>query len=163
MRARLWLFPFFGFMLLLVGCQAVRVAPGPAPVPVGFEPRVVVHVSGAGDFQSFIGAVPFSAFLRWQGNGTIEARLEATGVTIYADGDSTWVVTPVAGLEAEAEAAVEMGRIVIRRNGQPAGLAHPVVPPAPATVPPAPKPSEPVASTDEGPCDDGACKYQFTK
>lgn len=121
-------------LLSLASCQGVRVAPGPAPMPVGYEPRVVIHASGSGDFQSFVGAVPFSAFLKWSGNGTIEARLEATGVVIYASGDSTFVVTPVPGKEAEAEAAVSMGRVIIMRDGQRVGLSAPAAAVAPPSA-----------------------------
>ncbi len=119
--------------LALCACQGVRVAPGPAPAPVGYEPRVVVHVTGSGDFQSFVGAAPFSSFVHWSGTGTIEARLDATGVTIFASGDSSWVVTPVAGYEREAEAAVAMGRIVVFRNGVNVGLSTPA--PVPVSPP----------------------------
>ena len=159
------------FVLALSACSVARIQPGPAPTPVGFEPRAVVHVSGSGDFQSFVGAVPFSAFLRWSGNGTIEARLDATGVTIFASGDSTWVVTPVPGHEREAEAAIAMGRIVITRAGQRVGLSAPEPSPAPAvnagphTTPPPPPipeaPKDPPPCPPVSACVGGTCEIPF--
>lgn len=130
----------------LCACQAARVEPGPAPAPNPVLPefRVVSHVSGTGDVQSFVGLVPFSAFFKWSGNGTIEARVGATGVVLYLDGDSTWTVTPAPGLEPEAVRAIEEGRVVIRRNGQPASLVYPSFRPSP----------EPIVASGEGPCDD---------
>ncbi len=101
-------------LLALAGCQGVSVRPGPAPTPTPLSFRVVTHVSGSGDIQSFVGAVPYSAFLRWSGNGTIEAVVDAMGVVLYLDGDSTFIVEPVAGREAEAAQAFAMGRVVMR-------------------------------------------------
>lgn len=136
----------FVFACLLPACAGARVEPGPAPAPNPVLPefRVVSHVSGTGSVQSFVGAVPFSAFFKWTGNGTIEARVGATGVVLYLDGDSTWTVTPAPGLEPEAVRAIEEGRVVIRRNGQPASLVYPSFRPSP----------EPVVASGEDPCDD---------
>lgn len=145
--------------LFLVGCSGLaRVEPGPAPAPTpSFEYRVISHVMGTGDLQSFVGTVPFSAFMKWQGNGTIEARITMTGVVLYLDGDSGFIVTPVPGLEAEADRAVAEGSVVIRRNGQPAGLVRPAhqrpapapAAPAPAAAPPAPPPAAPETKPPE--------------
>jgi hypothetical protein len=117
----------------LVGCSALAVVPGEAPAPVSIEPRAVLHVHGSGDFQTFVGVAPFSAAVRWAGNGTIEVRGTPTGVVVYASGDSTWTVTPIPGLEAQAARAVADGSIVIMRNGVRAGLSAPMaVPMSPA-------------------------------
>ncbi len=116
-------------LLALAGCQGVSVRPGPAPTPTPLSFRVVTHVSGSGDIQSFVGSTPYSAFLRWSGNGTIEAVVDAMGVVLYLDGDSTFIVEPVAGREAEAAQAVAMGRVVMRGGT----LAVPNVIPVPPT------------------------------
>lgn len=140
--------------LLTCGCAGVaRVEPGPAPAPSPIFPeyRIVVHANGSGDIQSFISVAPASAFFKWSGNGTLEARITATGVVLYLDGDSTWVVTPAPGLEAEAQQAVLMGLVVIRRHGQPAGL---YAPPRLMRVADPQRPPEPVAAMPGDECDD---------
>ncbi len=121
--------------LLLVGCQGARIVPGPAPTPapLTLSAAVVLELHGSGSAQTFVGVdangkrVPFSALVEWSGNGKATGVLDASGATLYLDGDASFLVTPAPNLEGEAQAAIDAGRIRITRDGKAGGLDQPVV------------------------------------
>lgn len=163
--------------LLLAACSvadAIKVGPDPQ---AGHGFRAVVHVNGDFDGQTFMEAVPTSALVRAHGDMTVTLRAYPPPFLVV-DGDGNVIVEPLPGKEAEAQAAVRAGHILIRRAGVAGDLNAPgtraayiggfmrlqkareakaaaPAPPAPAgtssTVEPADPKEPPVATTECGP------------
>lgn len=124
---------FVVLALALASCSTpIQPGPGPTPTPVpAFDLRIVVGIEGNGTVQAFAGQVPLLTFVRVAGKGSMTIKTSAPFVTF--DGDL--IVTPMPGKEDDAQQAVATGAILIRRNGQPAGLTLPMQPPPPPSGP----------------------------
>ena len=114
--------------------------------------------------QVFIAGVPVNALVKV--HGTFTYTVQPMPPYLTYDGSWSYIVEPVAGREAEAQAAVLRGDILIRHEGQPAALnapgsiaryqatlqrmyapkPHPEDAPAPVPTPP-PAPSKQVAES----------------
>lgn len=117
----------------LTACAAanpVQVSPAPDP-NAGVGLRFVARIHGDADLQGYADTVAITAYFRAQGDVVATIRpLPAPGqpyLHFELRGDAT--VTPVPGLEHEAERALRSGEAVIVRVGTPAG-APPTPPPA---------------------------------
>lgn len=118
---------------MLASCAAanpVHVSPAPDP-HAGVGIRFVVRIHGDADLQGYADAVPITAYFRAQGDVVATLRpLPGLGepyLHFELRGDAT--VTPVPGLEHEAERALRSGEAVIVRVGTTVD-AHPTPPPA---------------------------------
>ena len=114
----------------LVACAAanpVQVSPTPDPA-AGTGIRFVARIHGDADLQGYVDAVPITAYFRAQGDVVATFRpMPAPGqpyLHFELRGDAT--VTPVPGLEHEAERALRSGEAVIVRVG-----IHAAAPPTP--------------------------------
>ena len=117
----------------LAACAAanpVQVSPAPDP-NAGVGIRFVARINGDADMQGYAETIPITAYFRARGNVIATFRpLPGIGqpyVHFELRGDAT--VTPVPGLEPEAERALRSGEAVIVRVDIPVD-APPTPPPA---------------------------------
>lgn len=137
------------FLALLASCSTpITPTPGPQPTPNPvplLNLRGVIHVEGRWNARVYLGEVPVLTLI--EGN-------KAANITILPR--PPWATVDLVDPEASvdptpsAAAAVRDGRLLIRRNGQPAGFG-PMAPPAgPAPEPAAPAPFPPPAPQATG-------------
>lgn len=119
--------------LLLMGCTSgtsniVRVGPDPQ-AGTGF--RYEAKVNGAFEGQGLSGIIDpatgreiaLTTAIRGQGKANLTIRASLPILTI--DGDANFIVEPVPGREAEAQAAHARGEFVILRAGVPGTMNRP--------------------------------------
>ncbi len=125
-----FLTPFLTVLAACAGATPVQVSPKPDPA-AGVGIRFVAKIHGDADLQGYVDVVPITAYFRAHGDVVATFRpLPGPGqpyLHFELRGDAT--VTPVPGLEHEAERALRSGEAVIVRAGTPAD-ASPTPPPA---------------------------------
>lgn len=125
--------------VLLAGCMAGPSDGGGSQPQVLAIPRLLVNVDGKGDAQAFLAQLPLTALFKVQGRYRVVAQPIPPYLTI--DGDGELVVEPMPGQEAEAQAAVAKGEVLVRRAGA-AGLLNMPGTAAARAAPAAPERSE---------------------